>query len=290
MLSRFNVGEVVASDSLPCLGHPISVQESIDKLNGLKDLSKRGYYPIRSALLPSYFLPHNRSHVPVREKFVGPSSLFSKSLSAAKGELEFLHAQDLSISRLLSKTLHLATTSIVGTSQMMREDVPWDIYSLVQGQGLLIEAQVADLLFNFVQVTLRQRDVLLQYAALPEKDKEALRGLPLFEKDLSPVDLEALELRLESDRTRVQKLAMYTELARKSAATPVVSNPPPAKPTVSQPAKRGGRGGQQQPRGYAQQPRGGGRGRGGRGRGASDPPPNAQRGSFRGRHGGNTRK
>ena len=114
----------------------------------------------------------------------------------------------------------------------MREDVPWDIYSLVQGQSLLIEAQVADLLLDFVRLTLRQRDVLLQNVQVAEKDIEALRELPLFERKLFPVDFDALELRLNTERTRVQKLAMYTELARKSAATPVVANPPSAKQTV----------------------------------------------------------
>ena len=55
---------------------------------------------------------------------------------------------------------------------MMREDVLWDIFSLVQGQGLLIEAQVAELLLNFVRLTLRQWDILFQNVSLSEKDKK----------------------------------------------------------------------------------------------------------------------
>eukprot|EP00919_Chromeraceae_sp_WS-2016_P062847 GHVR01148767.1.p1 GENE.GHVR01148767.1~~GHVR01148767.1.p1 ORF type:complete len:318 (+),score=46.77 GHVR01148767.1:2-955(+) len=279
MLSRFNVGEVVAPETLPCLGHPLSVQESLDRSNGLKDLSKKGVFPTRTTLVHTYFLPPNQSHVPIREKFVGPP-LFSKAVVAAKAELEFLHAQEISTSRLLSKTLHLATTSIVGCSEMMREDVPWDIFSLLQGQGLLIEAQVADLLLDFVRLTLRQRDVLLQNVSVSEKDKEALRGLPLFEKELFPVDFEALELRINSERTREQKLAMFTELARKSVATPVVSAPHPAQSAAQQPAKQGTGANQQQPHGGAYQHLRGGRGgRGGRDRGTSNPPSNAQRGN-----------
>eukprot|EP00920_Eleutheroschizon_duboscqi_P004321 GHVT01009951.1.p1 GENE.GHVT01009951.1~~GHVT01009951.1.p1 ORF type:complete len:165 (-),score=12.40 GHVT01009951.1:129-623(-) len=150
------------------------------------------------------------------------------------------------------------------------------------GQSLLIEAQVADMLVIFVQLTLRQRDILLQNVPVAEKEKEALRELPLFEKELSPIDFQALELRFEAERTRNQKLAMFTELARKSAAAPVVSAPPPAQSVAQQSAKRGRGANQQQPRGGAyQHPRGGGRGRGGRGRGTSNPPSNAQRGHFR---------
>eukprot|EP00919_Chromeraceae_sp_WS-2016_P069044 GHVR01163524.1.p1 GENE.GHVR01163524.1~~GHVR01163524.1.p1 ORF type:complete len:197 (+),score=28.69 GHVR01163524.1:72-662(+) len=97
---------------------------------------------------------------------------------------------------------------------MIRDDVPWDIAALLQGQALLIEAQIADLLVNFVTLTLKQRDILLQNVPVSEKEKEALRRLPLFEKELFPVDFETLELRINSQRTREQKLAMFTELAR----------------------------------------------------------------------------
>lgn len=73
-------------------------------------MSKKGVYPIRSTLLPSDFLPHNQSLVPIREKFVGPP-LFSKAVAVAKVELDScMHRNYPLVSCCL--TLHLATTSL----------------------------------------------------------------------------------------------------------------------------------------------------------------------------------
>eukprot|EP00919_Chromeraceae_sp_WS-2016_P057524 GHVR01136346.1.p1 GENE.GHVR01136346.1~~GHVR01136346.1.p1 ORF type:complete len:111 (+),score=3.67 GHVR01136346.1:128-460(+) len=88
-------------------------------------------------------------------------------------------------------TLHLATTSMVGCGFMVKDEVPPDIVSLLQGQSLLVEDQLAFLLASFANVTLRQSDILLKDIKLPDRERESLRKLPLFEKDLFPVDFQA---------------------------------------------------------------------------------------------------
>eukprot|EP00918_Siedleckia_nematoides_P010572 GHVU01023127.1.p1 GENE.GHVU01023127.1~~GHVU01023127.1.p1 ORF type:complete len:129 (+),score=11.21 GHVU01023127.1:137-523(+) len=115
-------------------------------------------------------------------------------------------------------------------------------------------------------------------------EKGELRALPLFEKQLFPVDFQALQLRLDSQKTRECKLAMYTEWAKKPSAAP------PAQPAASQSVAWKKKKARQQARGGAtQHPRGGGRGQGGQGRGAPGNAPQAQRGGFRGSQGGRGR-
>eukprot|EP00918_Siedleckia_nematoides_P010566 GHVU01023118.1.p1 GENE.GHVU01023118.1~~GHVU01023118.1.p1 ORF type:complete len:137 (+),score=11.69 GHVU01023118.1:137-547(+) len=126
--------------------------------------------------------------------------------------------------------------------------------------------------------------------ALSEREKGELRSLPLFEKQLFPVDFQALQLRLDSQKTRECKLAMYTEWAKKPSAAPVAPVAPPAQPAASQSVAWKKKKARKQARGGAtQHPRGGGRGQGGQGRGAPGNAPQAQRGGFRGSQGGRGR-
>lgn len=75
MLSLVVVREVLVPESLPFLGHPSAVQEGLDRLNGFTGLSNKGAFVNRSVYGPTYALPHNQSHVPVRDKFEGPPPL-----------------------------------------------------------------------------------------------------------------------------------------------------------------------------------------------------------------------
>eukprot|EP00918_Siedleckia_nematoides_P077783 GHVU01170100.1.p1 GENE.GHVU01170100.1~~GHVU01170100.1.p1 ORF type:complete len:129 (+),score=9.67 GHVU01170100.1:258-644(+) len=122
---------------------------------------------------------------------------------------------------------------------MLGDDVPWNIDTLMRGQSPLIDALLVDLLTSYANNTLRQRDVLLKDVKLAEKEKESLRGLPLFARELFPVDFQALAQRLESDQSRINTDLLISTLAQQNVAAKAASKPPP-----SQPASAGrGRGG-----------------------------------------------
>lgn len=123
MLSRLTVGEVSEPERLPCLGHPSQIQESIDKFNGVQNLSKSDAFVGPSVLPATYALPSNHFHLLIRSRFVSPPLLL-KAAIAGKVKLDFLHSQEVSLSQVLCMTLHLATTSMVGCGFMVRDEVP----------------------------------------------------------------------------------------------------------------------------------------------------------------------
>ena len=79
---------------------------------------------------------------------------------------------------------------------MVRFDVPPDVHSLFRGQAVLFESLLGDLLPAHANLTLRQRDVLLEGVIVPETERESLRKLPLFVKELFPTDFQALDERV----------------------------------------------------------------------------------------------
>ena len=63
---------------------------------------------------------------------------------------------------------------------------------------MLVVNLLGELLPAHANLTLRQRDLLLEDSSLPVKEQTSLRGLPLFSKALFPVDFEALEEKLQA--------------------------------------------------------------------------------------------
>ena len=164
----------------------------------------------------------NVSHVPVRPKFVAPP-LLSKAALSGKSELEFLVAQESSIGKGLHTALHLATAATVACDKMLRDDVPQDVQSLIRGQSVLVESLIGDLLTTHANLTLRQRDVLLKNSKLPSKESESLWSIPLFDTELFPCDLLALDARLTASQFQVNQQLVFEKLAKTSSSSSVPS-------------------------------------------------------------------
>eukprot|EP00919_Chromeraceae_sp_WS-2016_P080030 GHVR01189343.1.p1 GENE.GHVR01189343.1~~GHVR01189343.1.p1 ORF type:complete len:167 (-),score=17.57 GHVR01189343.1:57-557(-) len=135
--------------------------------------------------------------------------------------------------------LHLATSATVGCTnlKMVRDDVPPDGQSLIRGQSVLIDALVAELLPVHANLTLRQRDILLRDNDLPDLECEALRKLPLFHKEIFPVDLQALDARITTDRRLINQNLAFEKMAKANTA-PAASAAPAPSQTQSKKARQ----------------------------------------------------
>ena len=97
----------------------------------------------------------------------------------------------------------------------------------------MIESLLGDLFPAHANLTLRQRDVLLEDVKLPDKERESLRALPLFDKELFPTDFQALDERVTDQQLKLSSSQLFTQMLQKN--TP--SSAPAAKGTTSKPRK-----------------------------------------------------
>ena len=130
----------------------------------------------------------------------------------------------------LHTALHLGSTATVAVDQMMRDDVPRDVQALLLGQSVLIDALQGDLLPAYANSTLRQRDLLLEESSLPLKERETLRRLPLFDREVFPADLQALDYRLVERQARLDQNLAFQGLARLPASLSALTAKGTAKP------------------------------------------------------------
>ena len=254
-LSQLAVGPVASPTAPLVLGHPSSTRDLTAALNGVSELGKSGKWVTESALpFRASRFGTNTTHVPVRSKFHAPSLLLKKA-KAERPQLDYLSLQEKLVSRALHTALHLATTASVACEKMVGEDVPQNVQTLFKGQAVLVESLLGDLLPAHANLTLRQRDVLLEGVSLPERERENLRKLPLFDKDLFPVDFQALDDRVSAQIFTSTRTSLFDKMLKSTAASAgsaskgsskAAKGPKKSRPKTNQsqaPSKQAGSGG-----------------------------------------------
>ena len=232
-LSQLAVGHVADPRAPLVLGQPSRTRELTAALNGVQGLGRSGKWVTESALPYSASrFGTNTTHVPVRSKFQPPPLLLKRG-KAEKPQLDYLSLQEKLVGQALSTSLHLAATATAACEKMVRIDVPPDVQSLIRGQAVMIESLLGDLFPAHANLTLRQRDVLLEDVKLPDKERESLRALPLFDKELFPTDFQALDERVTDKQLKLSSSQLFTQMLQKN--TP--SSAPAAKGTTSRPRK-----------------------------------------------------
>ena len=276
-------GSIYVTDPDAPVSKSTSLSEPIQfRTRALAPLNDAAHSLAPGKWLPSNLLTYQQSFkchnpsVPAREW--NPRSIhdvIKPGYSANRDTLSFLNTIEKSVSRSSNLAQMLGTLILTFDSLVKADPDATQQWCLLSKALCEVFDQLQiNMALSSGNLTLLQRDLLLAKSPLPQSSLDMLRGLPLFEQELFPTDLNVPQEKLRSDEAfQLQQdlnKSLVTHLCKSKPAQPSQ----PSSQTHS--PSSGGRGG-------SSAPRGGGRGRGSFNTGSKRGIPFKSRRSFRGR-------